>query len=204
MGDAGNAEMYSAGIAHFDRALAVAASEDRSKRLKPSDEASVRYSLGYAQVSSYEREAGSDPNLLRDAKKNFDRCLQIDRNYGKADRAKKKLEQWLQRSISQKTEKYGPVVIGGLSLTVCGLAQWKFFLTSPPLSFESYAVITFASLFFMIAGLYLPQIIKLRFGGIELEKSSIDQATAVRSFGISRNLEEGRSASGPPLEAHSQ
>lgn len=47
-----------------------------------------------------------------------------------------------------------------------------------------YALLSFGSLIFMIAGLYLPQILKLKVAGIELEKSSVDQITATGSLGI--------------------
>jgi hypothetical protein len=40
----------------------------------------------------------------------------------------------------------------------------------------------------MVVGLYLPQILKLRVAGIELEKSSIDQAGAGGTLGISSGL----------------
>jgi len=49
-----------------------------------------------------------------------------------------------------------------------------------------YVLITFACLLFMIAGLYLDQISKLKVGAIELEKSTIDQISTSTSLGISR------------------
>lgn len=47
---------------------------------------------------------------------------------------------------------------------------------APELPVGYYALLTFGSLLFMVVGLYLPQILKLKVAGIELEKSSIDQA----------------------------
>jgi tetratricopeptide (TPR) repeat protein len=47
-----------------------------------------------------------------------------------------------------------------------------------------YVLITFGCLLFMIAGLYLSQLSKLKVGAIELEKSSIDQITTSSSLGI--------------------
>jgi|GEM_PF-6522546 len=49
-----------------------------------------------------------------------------------------------------------------------------------------YALLTFGSLLFMVVGLYLPQILKLRVAGIELEKSSVDQAATGGTLGISK------------------
>jgi superkiller protein 3 len=48
---------------------------------------------------------------------------------------------------------------------------------APDLPAGYYALLTFGSLLFMVVGLYLPQILKLKVAGIELEKSSVDQAT---------------------------
>jgi hypothetical protein len=49
-----------------------------------------------------------------------------------------------------------------------------------------YSSLTFASLLFMVAAVYLPQLLKLKLPGIELEKSSIDRVSAP-SIGISRS-----------------
>lgn len=63
---------------------------------------------------------------------------------------------------------------------------------APELPVGYYALLTFGSLLFMVVGLYLPQILKLKVAGIELEKSSLDQAAvgdqafAGGSLGISK------------------
>jgi hypothetical protein len=51
---------------------------------------------------------------------------------------------------------------------------------------DMYSLLTFGSLLFMVAGLYLPQLLKLKVGGIELEKSSLDQSTPAGPIGIRR------------------
>ena len=56
----------------------------------------------------------------------------------------------------------------------------------PELEGGYYALLTFGSLLFMVVGLYLPQILKLRVAGIELEKSSVDQAATGGTLGISK------------------
>ena len=56
----------------------------------------------------------------------------------------------------------------------------------PELAGGYYALLTFGSLLFMVVGLYLPQILKLRVAGIELEKSSVDQASTGGTLGISK------------------
>lgn len=49
-----------------------------------------------------------------------------------------------------------------------------------------YVLLTFGSLLFMVTGLYLPQILKLKVGSIELEKSVVDHAAPSSSLGIKR------------------
>ncbi len=51
---------------------------------------------------------------------------------------------------------------------------------------SSYALLSFASLVFMITGLYLPQILKLKVGAIELEKGAVDQIKTSGTLGISK------------------
>jgi hypothetical protein len=49
-----------------------------------------------------------------------------------------------------------------------------------------YMSLTFGSLLFMIAAVYLPQLLKLKLPGFELEKASLDRASGL-SVGISRS-----------------
>jgi len=55
-----------------------------------------------------------------------------------------------------------------------------------PLESGFYVLITFGCLLFMIAGLYLSEISKLKVGALELEKSTIDQISTSSSLGITR------------------
>lgn len=55
-----------------------------------------------------------------------------------------------------------------------------------PLDSGYYVLITFGCLLFMIAGLYLSEISKLKVGALELEKSTIDQISTSSSLGITR------------------
>jgi tetratricopeptide (TPR) repeat protein len=55
-----------------------------------------------------------------------------------------------------------------------------------PMETGYYVLATFGSLLFMVAGLYLRQISKLKVGALELEKSTIDQISTSTSLGITR------------------
>lgn len=50
-----------------------------------------------------------------------------------------------------------------------------------------YALITFASLLFIIAGFYLPQMLKLKVGAIEIEKNTVSSASIGASIGIEKS-----------------
>jgi len=54
------------------------------------------------------------------------------------------------------------------------------------ISVEYYILLTFGYLLFMVVGLYLPQILKLKVGSIELEKSTVDQIRTSGTLGISK------------------
>lgn len=49
-----------------------------------------------------------------------------------------------------------------------------------------YALFTFGPLIFFVAGAYLQQISRLKFAGIEIEKSSVDQISTSGSLGVSK------------------
>jgi len=55
-----------------------------------------------------------------------------------------------------------------------------------PVEVGYYALFTFGPLIFVVAGAYLQQISRLKFAGIEIEKSSVDQISTSTSLGIRR------------------
>ena len=201
MGDAGDVQRYETAIEYFARAVMITAWEDRSKTLKRNEEAALHYSLGYARVRLYETDPKTGPSILSEARRNFERCSEIDRSYEKANRARKKLDDWLRGSSPERVARYGPTCIFVLSLAIFIASQFWFYSGLRLNQYLGYYItITFGSLLFMIAGLYLPQILKLRVGGIELEKTSADQITAPRSFGITNSPEDAPSVAGPQLQ----
>lgn len=55
-----------------------------------------------------------------------------------------------------------------------------------PIKESHHIMLTFGMLIFMIFGLYLPQILKLKVGSLELEKSAVDQLKTPGMLGISK------------------
>jgi tetratricopeptide (TPR) repeat protein len=197
MGDDGDGDMYDLAIHHFAEGIKLAKSMDKgsrrpkkgSKQLKTKELAAAYYSLGYARVMLYEASnTPKDESQLRQARENFVVCFKMDPDHHKAQRAKEKLEQRLNRFTPQGLiERVGPWVIAILSFLVFVVCQLGFFFNVPKsIGPDFYALLTFGSLIFMVAGLYMPHILKLRVGGIELEKSPVEQITISGSIGISK------------------
>jgi hypothetical protein len=68
------------------------------------------------------------------------------------------------------------------------LTQSSFFFGRPITSIDAgyHSLLTVGALIFMVAGLYLPQLLKLKVAGIELEKRVVDQITTSGTLGISK------------------
>lgn len=78
----------------------------------------------------------------------------------------------------------GSCVLFILSFTIFGLSQYGFWMDR--LDAMQHTLLTFGSLTFMVISRYLPQLLKLKIAGIELEKSAVDQIKVTGSLGISK------------------
>ncbi len=190
-------DMYDQAITHFTEAVKIAQSGNSSKRLKKKELAVIFYSSGYARVKLYEASTirDKDESLLYQALDNFKKCFDNDPDHHNARRAKEKLEKRLSRFSPQRLiEKVGPWLISVLSLIILILSQGSFFFGKPLFIYGPnksitegyYVLLTLGSLIFMVAGLSLPQLLKLKVAGIELEKSSVEQITTPSTLGISK------------------
>ena len=75
--------------------------------------------------------------------------------------------------------KFKPIILDNISE---GITVNSF----QPIETGYYILLTFGSILFMITGLYLPQLLKLKVGGIELEKSSVDQIKSSSPLSIGK------------------
>jgi tetratricopeptide (TPR) repeat protein len=197
LGDAGDTDMYEAAVAQYSAALNLAERKAGSKRLKDAELAKVRYSRGYAYVKAFEAAASpKDRRRLYDARVDFRECLRLDGEQHKAQRAVEKIEKVLPRRSPQRImEDWIPSLIFVLSLGVflefqislIHLPSWLRFLTPmQPIPPSEYITVTLGSFLFMVASCYLPQLLKLKVPGIELEKTAVDQITTLGPVGISK------------------
>lgn len=199
MGDGGDIDMYDYAITFFTDGLALSKSRDGSKILKDKELAAVLYSRGYASVKLYEyTKPAKDESLLKASLADFQISYQKDKCNLKAKRACEKLSLRLSYTRSQQALKsVGPPTIFALSVFLFFVTQYLFFTGKAVLWDESikglrsmgeshYVLLTFGSLIFMIAGLSLPQLLKIKIAGVELEKSTIEQTQTSSNLGISK------------------
>lgn len=199
MGDRGETDMYDYAISFFTDALNLSRSKEGSKVLKDKEIAALLYSRGYASVKLYEQtKPARDENLLRAALSDFRISYQKDKCNIKAKRACEKLTLRLSYTRSQNIlRSIGPPIIFAVSAFLFFITQYLFFRGKPVFWDEStktfqgisethYVLLTFGSLIFMIAGLSLPELLKIKIAGVELEKSTIAQTQPFSSLGISK------------------
>jgi hypothetical protein len=173
---------------HFGKALDLAKSEHGSKRLSAAERAKVLYQRGYARVAMYEQGGQApDDSLLRDARRDFRECLRCDPQHYKASRAAAKIDERRGRwSAEHMAERVAPYLVGVGALLMFVLAQTSLLLEGPitKIDVAAYSTLSFGALLFVAAGLFLPRVLKLKVGGLELEKSVVEQVTVSTGLGI--------------------
>ncbi len=186
-------EMYHRALRCFTKALEIADSTRGSKKLRGKDRADVMFSRAYARVMSYENASitAKDEQQLRGAEQDFKICFELDPDNHDAERNREKLAKRLSgRFVGRFVDKVAPWVIFVLSLLVFIFSQLNFYFPGSVCkeglikNAGYYALLTFGSLVFMVAGLYLPQILKLKVGGIEMEKKPFEQMPTSVSLGM--------------------
>jgi tetratricopeptide (TPR) repeat protein len=190
MADNGDADRYEQAVYHLTVAITFATDMQGSKRLTRTNLAAVYYSRGYAKIKLYEnsKHVVTD-SLLFGALDDFKTCCYYDPDHYKSRRALERLTQKISYLSPQRlTEKFGTWVMVFPSMFVFVFVQTSFFADWPHKSLgdTAFPVLTFGSLIFIIVGLFLPQLTKLKAGGVELEKNALDQITTSRSLGITK------------------
>jgi hypothetical protein len=142
--------------------------------------------MGYAWTKRHELGGLNGAFSLKNARDEFKKAAD---DYG-SEKATRALEK-LQRSTRQdgtQIVRAGMVLIVSLAVLTFVLAQIDFFLVTARahrLASAIYGLLTFGALLFIVVGLFLPEILKLRVGSIELEKSAASEQTSA-GLGIQR------------------
>jgi tetratricopeptide (TPR) repeat protein len=177
---------YDKAIEAYNSALSHHTLGTGSKFLSSSEKAAILYQRGYCRVKLYEAtpNAFRSRRLLNDAKKDFRECLDIDGNHEKARRAIRRLTDKNLKLAQTIRERYGPWIILTCALFVFLLAQQRYI--GDRISSPAHLALTFGAIVLAIAGLFLPELLKLKVAGVELEKSPVEQQRRPTSFNLSR------------------
>jgi tetratricopeptide (TPR) repeat protein len=204
LADDGDQDQYKLAEEHLTSALGHGRNaRTGSKRLGPSEIAEIYYLRGYVRAKQYDAEGtGARTGMLLRALGDFRSCVGSNRAHLKAGTAIEKINKRLRRRVSESLmDVVGPLCIFAAGTFIFLFAQLDFLLkgTSIRARFlpaqaaiddpKTYAAVTFGALLFMVAGLYLPRLLKLKVAGIELEKTSIDQVSTSYSLDISRGAQ---------------
>jgi tetratricopeptide (TPR) repeat protein len=185
----GDPDQYEIAVQYLTNALEHGRyKESGSKRLQNRDLANIYYARGYARTKSYEATASRTTSIksLESAFNDFQECKELDPIHCKARAAIEKInKRRRQRRGELLVDFWGPIIIFCLSVVVLIIAQLVFILTER-LPSSAYVSLSFASLLFMVAAVCLPQLLKLKLPGMELEKASVGHVAAL-SIGISRS-----------------
>jgi tetratricopeptide (TPR) repeat protein len=205
LGDSGDPDFYVQAIHHFTKAMelheGMLAPEPKDRRgstlLTKKQLAAAHYARGYARIQLYEARLGEAiftpwewHRSLRQAREDFRDACRFDPEHFKARRAVEKITQRYKRLSSQRVaERWAPLFVAALALAILLLIQSSFFAQRPAvrLKEEYYVLLTFGSLMFVAAAFYLPQVLKLKVAGVELEKSAVEKVTVPTTIGIPRD-----------------
>jgi len=189
--DDGERDVYDQAVKHLTGAIEHSRERTGSTRLRPSQLASALYSRGYARVQQYKHATiRRDEELLSLAVADFRACLDSDSRHFKATKALEQIREHRRHDAGQRfAERYGPIMVVIMAIVVYAIAQFSFFYPSsvlPSIPAGSYVLLTFTSLAFVVTGLYLPQLLKLKVAGFELEKSTTDLISTTVPLNIKR------------------
>jgi tetratricopeptide (TPR) repeat protein len=193
-------EGYERAVMHLSEVITLNARRETSRRLSKKELAQIYYSRGYAQIrlNTIEgRLTSSDriPAALHD----FDTAIDLDRFHAKASTARNKVRATIPPRSERAVKSWGSFLLCAVAMIVFLLAQFSFWapadspaslfgynLTLRQIEGTTYAALTFGAMAFLIAGLYLPQLLKLKVGVIEFERSPMDVGGSV-NVGLQRD-----------------
>jgi tetratricopeptide (TPR) repeat protein len=165
-----------------------------STELSASQLSEAYYALGRTKVKLYEarmREGlfvtGRDRGLLHEALQHFNAAAKMDHTNHKARRAaervKKEVDPFAPHRVANE---WAPRIVAALAVLLLLLVQLNFFVghVGKTMSATVFLPLSLGLLVFIIAAFYLPQLLRLKVAGIELEKTSTDQITQPVTLGI--------------------
>jgi tetratricopeptide (TPR) repeat protein len=179
-------EQYERAISHAEEALRRGTGARASRILSRQERAEARYLIGYACVKRQALGGLLANRTLQRARSEFDTAWKVSgQRLEKARRARDKIRHGNSAAREERVARIGTIVVLLFAFAAFVLAQIAFFKHAP-IGDAYYVGLTCGALLFIVVGLYLPHILKLRVGSIELEKSAASEASAYTSLGIQR------------------
>jgi tetratricopeptide (TPR) repeat protein len=172
-------DFFEQAIERLTAAIELAGCPLKSRRIEAPELATLHYVRGYARVRLYESAGvGTHEEQLPRAEKDFDQAARLDPDQHMSTRARDKIRKRLKRmSPNELPERIGPVVIASLALAVFLLTQASLIARRPTeLDPGMYATLTFGALLFVLSGVSLPRLLRLKIAGMEMEKTTIERA----------------------------
>ena len=181
-------ESFEHAVDRFTTAIDLARQRQGSKRMTAAELADLLYARGYARVRLFETASGTQhDDQLRKAERDFRECATLDVTQHMAQRAGEKVRRRLKWHASQAfAERMGPALVAGLALVVFALTQASVLAQEPISKVDGsmYALLSFGALLFVVAGLCLPRLLRLKIAGMELEQSALERAPLPRRVGV--------------------
>ncbi len=188
-------QLYEDAEMHFREAIDLAQSVVRgsavrrgSHALGPRRLANLYYARGYTRVKIYESLVGDrigPPSRearrwLEAALGDFQEAKALKVNAHRAARAAQRVSERLKRlSFSTLSDSYAPLIVAAAAFLTLTVVQVSFYtaggFSSGP-NPAAYATLTLSLLVLFAGGFYLPQVLRLKLGGIQLEKAATQQA----------------------------
>jgi len=188
LGEAGDREGYQDSIDRLSKAVDLAGAGMGSRLLTKRELSAAYYSRGYARIRLYQASVAPSRSLMVDARKDFKTAYEKDKKNRRAKRAAKIVADLFPASLSGRLgDAARKWLVVSCALTVFALAIGSVFFGWPVRAMRgdmNWSLVIFGALLFVIAGLYLPQLLKIRVAGVELEKSVPDVTSLVASLAV--------------------
>ncbi|HEY6290433.1 MAG TPA: tetratricopeptide repeat protein [Terriglobia bacterium] len=189
LGEDGDEDLLQEAVNRFELAVQKSKSGEASKVFSKVELAAIYYSLGYARIQLYQASKSAGQGSFQDALRNFRDSVANDPDHQKARIAVGKLENRIKTSSPERFSEAGSFIVVVFSAFLFVFTQLAFYWKIPRgaggMNIEAYSLMSFGSLAFMVAGFYLPKILKLKVAGVELEKSAVDQVAVSGPLKIS-------------------
>jgi len=174
LAEKGDADLYDEALRSLDAAWQLTGTVIGSKQSTVSAAAEIHNLRGFVYTRLYDRSP-LDNSLLASAQQAFRKCLALDPQNWHALAALRKIGE-RRRSIRRDSfsDRLAGPTCALLALAVFVISAYRFWKERLTPGYSM--IFLFGSMLFLIASFYLPQLLKLKVGTVELEKTSIDNA----------------------------